>query len=264
MSKPDDSRLDDLASALREAEASGTSIAPIRDHIDSADQAYAIQTINTDHRVARGERIVGRKIGLTNPAVQRQLGVDQPDYGTLFANMDVPHAGDIPWNPGAQMRVEAEIAFILSRDLPDPDTGMAQVIQAIDCALPSLEIVGSRIRDWDIRFVDTVADNGSSAFFTLGPSPRRLDRLDLLNCRMELCKGDEVVSTGQGRACLASPLNAVRWLARTMAAGGTPLKAGDVVLSGALGPMVGAEPGSVVTATIEGLGETAVTFGTAS
>jgi len=176
----------------------------------------------------------------------------------------VPHGGEIPWNAGAQMRVEAEIAFLLSKDLPDADASMGQVIQAIDFALPSLEIVGSRIANWDIKFFDTVAVNGSSAFFTLGPTPKKIDALDLLNCRMELRQGDEIVSEGMGRACLSSPLNAVQWLARTMAQGGTPLKAGDIVLSGALGPMVGVQAGSTYTATIEGLGETSVSFGAAT
>ncbi len=250
-----------LARALRSAEASGETILPIRDRIADDAEAYQIQKINADLRVEAGGRIVGRKIGLTNPKVQEQLGVDQPDFGTLFADMGIPHGGEIAWNPGAQMRVEAEIAFVLSRGLENPDTSMGEVLQAIDLALPALEIVGSRIENWDIRFFDTVADNGSSAFFTLGPSPRKLDAVDLLDCRMVLRKGDEIVSEGLGRACLASPLNAVQWLARTMAASGSPLQAGDIVLSGALGPMVDAEAGSTFTAIIEGFGETSVRFG---
>lgn len=255
--------LETLAKALRDAEATHTNIAPIRDQIANAADAYAIQNVNTKHRIAAGGRIVGRKIGLTNPAVQAQLGVDQPDYGTLFADMDVPHGGMIAWHPAAQLKVEAEIAFLIAKDLPNPDTSMGEVIQAIECALPSLEIVGSRIANWDIGFHDTVADNGSSAFYTLGPSPRSLAGLDLLNCGMVLKQGEEEVSHGSGRACLSSPLNAVQWLARVMAQAGTPLKAGDLVLSGALGPMVPAEPGARYTAFIEGLGETSVSFGEA-
>lgn len=257
------SKIGNLAKALRIAEANHGNIEPIRDQIANAAEAYAIQNANTEIRVAAGGRIVGRKVGLTNPAVQAQLGVDQPDYGTLFADMDVMHGGTIPWNVGAQMRVEAEIAFLLSRDLPFPDASMGEVIRAIEYALPSLEIVGSRIANWDIKFFDTVADNGSSAFFTLGPSPRPLAGLDLLDCKMVLKKGNEVVSEGSGRACLSSPLNAVQWLARIMAQGGTPLKAGDIVLSGALGPMVAAESGTTYTAQINGLGKTSVSFGEA-
>ena len=253
--------LDQIAADLRAAEASGTAIPPIRDRLTTDADAYRVQAINRALRLAQGGRIVGQKIGLTNPAVQQQLGVDQPDYGMLFADMEVPHAGEIAWNPGAQHKVEAEIAFILGRGLPHPDTSITEVIASIDCAVPALEIVGSRIENWDIRFADTVADNASSAFFTLGPSPRRLDAVDLLGCRMGLTKNGAVVSEGVGRACLSSPLNAVQWLARTMAAAGTPLEAGQVVLSGALGPMVPAEPGATFTATIEGFGETAVSFG---
>jgi 2-keto-4-pentenoate hydratase len=257
------SNIETLAEALRTAEAGHTNIEPIRDRISDAAEAYAIQAANTQARIAAGGRIVGRKIGLTNPAVQAQLGVDQPDYGTLFADMDVPHGGTIAWDAGAQMKVEAEIAFLIRKDLPNPDTSMGEVIQAIEYALPSLEIVGSRIANWDIKFFDTVADNGSSAFFSLGPSPKPLAGLDLLDCKMVLKKGDEVVSQGSGRACLGSPLNAVQWLARVMAQGGTPLVEGDIVLSGALGPMVQAEPGATYIACIDGLGETSVSFGEA-
>jgi len=256
--------LEAIAAELRQAERTGRPIGPIRERIALDADAYGIQKINTRHRLAQGGRIVGRKIGLTNPAVQAQLGVDQPDYGTLFADMDIDHDGVIPWIAGAQMKVEAEIAFILGRDLPQADIGMGEVIAAIDCAVAALEIVGSRIADWNIRFRDTVADNGSSAFFTLSPAPRLLREIDLLDCGMELFRGEERVSQGRGRACLSSPLNAVRWLARTMAADGTPLRAGDVVLSGALGPMVAAAPGAVFRAHIEGFGETAIRFGEAA
>lgn len=253
-----------LANALRSAEATGQPIGPIRDQLTGPADAYHVQKINIDHRVAAGGRIVGRKIGLTNPNVQAQLGVDQPDYGTLMADMDIPHGHDIPWSPAAQMRVEAEIAFILGRDLPHADTTSAEVLRAVDCALPALEIVGSRIANWDIAFVDTVADNGSSAFFTLGPSPRRIADIDMLDGKMALEADNHIVSQGAGRACLGSPLNAVRWLARIMATNGTPLAAGDVILSGALGPMVDAAPGTTYTAMIDGFGETCIRFGAAS
>lgn len=253
--------LNQIAARLRAAEAAGQAISPVRDQIATAAEAYAVQEINTAARLAAGGRLVGRKIGLTNPAVQRQLGVDQPDYGMLFADMDVPHDGEIAWSPGAQHKVEAELAFVLGRALPHPDCSMAEVIRAVDYVVPSLEIVGSRIADWDIRFVDTVADNASSALFTLGPCARRLAGADLLDCRMEMRRDGALVSEGTGRACLGSPLNAVLWLARRMAALGRPLGEGDLVLSGALGPMVPAAPGARFTATIDGFGETAVSFG---
>jgi 2-keto-4-pentenoate hydratase len=250
-----------IAQALRDAERNGQPIDPIRDLIAGAQDAYAIQETNTKIRLDNGGRLVGRKIGLTNPAVQKQLGVDQPDYGMLFADMDVPHGDVIPWSAGAQFKAEAELAFVIGRDLTVPDCTMAEVMRAVEYVVPSIEIVGSRIANWDIRFVDTVADNASSAFFTLGPSARLLKDAELLNCTMETKQDGDVVSKGSGRACLGSPLNAVLWLARVMAVSGRPLGEGDVVLSGALGPMVAATPGARFIANIEGFGETAIEFG---
>lgn len=250
-----------IAQALREAERTGVPIAPVRDRLASEADAYAVQEINTKLRLERGGRLVGRKIGLTSPAVQKQLGVDRPDYGMLFADMDLPHDAEIAWSQGAQFKAEAELAFVIGRDLSQPDCSMAEVMRAVEYVVPAIEIVGSRIADWDIRFVDTVADNASSAHFTLGPSARKLTDADLLDCRMAMTCGDEVVSEGTGRACLNSPLNAVFWLARVMAGAGRPLGEGDVVLSGALGPMVAATPGARFTATIEGFGETSIRFG---
>ncbi len=250
-----------IAMALAEAEATGLSINPIRDYLADAEAAYAVQEINTVRRLNEGQRLIGRKIGLTNPVVQKQLGVDQPDYGALFANMDMPHGSIIPWNEGAQYKVEAELAFILNKDLPNEDCTVAEVMRAIEYVVPCLEIVGSRIGNWDIKFVDTVADNGSSAFFTLGPSPKRLDEVDLLNCKMQMTLDEKIVSEGVGRACLGSPLNALQWLAQVMAKTKSPLREGDVVLSGALGPMVAAIPSAKFVANIEGFGETSIEFG---
>ncbi|MBA84947.1 2-keto-4-pentenoate hydratase [Thalassobius sp. S69A] len=250
-----------LADMLRTAEATASPIAPIRDHLPDAAAAYAVQELNTQARLKAGGRLVGRKIGLTNPAVQVQLGVDQPDYGMLFADMDLPHGDELAWSEGAQYKAEAELAFVLGRDLLHADCSMAEVMRAVEYVVPALEIVGSRIANWDIRFVDTVADNASSAFFTLGPSARKLTEADLLDCRMEMKSGDQIVSQGSGRACLGSPLNAMLWLARTMASAGRPLSEGDIVLSGALGPMVAATPGASFTANIEGFGETSIRFG---
>ena len=253
--------LEDIAAALREAEDSETSIAPVRDHLASGEDAYAVQEINTERRLKQGGRLVGRKIGLTNPIVQQQLGVDQPDYGMLFADMEIMHDASIPFSASAQYRVEAEIAFILGDDLSSENLTTADVVHAIDWVMPSIEIVGSRIRDWDISFFDTVADNGSSAFYVLGPYARRLDQVDLLECAMRMEGSDGSVSEGTGSACYGSPLNAVLWLAKTMVSAHRPLVAGDIVLSGALGPMVAASANARYEAKIEGLGKVAVRFG---
>jgi len=250
------------AQALRDAAASGAFIVPLREAFPDMDagDAYAIQNLNTQHRIASGRRIVGRKIGLTSLAVQKQLGVDQPDFGALFDDMAYGDGEPVPMTGLHQPKVEAEIAFVLGRDLAGENPGHAEVLAAIDCALPALEIVGSRIAGWNIRFVDTVADNASSGAYVLGGTPRSIAGLDLRLAGMAMFRRGEPVSTGAGAACLGHPLNAVVWLARTLAGLGTPLRAGDVVLSGALGPMVPVAAGDVFEANIHGLGSVRAVF----
>ncbi|RKP49699.1 2-keto-4-pentenoate hydratase [Pararobbsia silviterrae] len=251
-----------LATRLHEAETTRATIDPVRGAIpiDDVKLAYAVQQANVDRRIASGERIVGRKIGLTSLAVQRQLGVDQPDFGTLFASMAYGDHEPIPLSTLIQPKVEAEIALVLERDLTRRKHTFADLIDASAYALAAIEVVDSRIHRWDIRFVDTVADNASSARFVLGSRPVRLADLDLATAAMTMSTNGEVVSRGQGDACLGNPLNAAAWLADRMVALGTPLRAGDIVLTGALGPMVAVtEPGSFV-ARIDGLGSVRATF----
>lgn len=251
------------AGALREAARTGAFIAPLRESHPGigADDAYAIQKINTGLRVKEeGRRIVGCKIGLTSHAVQQQLGVDQPDFGVLFDDMGFGDGEPVPLSALHQPKVEAEIAFVLGRDLDVALPGHADVLRAIDYALPAIEIVGSRIAGWNIRFVDTVADNASSGAYVLGTTPRSLRDFDMRLAGMAMTRRGEPVSTGAGAACLGHPLNAVVWLARTMARLGAPLRAGDLVLSGALGPMVAVAPGDVFEAQINGLGSVRAAF----
>ncbi|CAG9258246.1 2-hydroxypentadienoate hydratase [Paraburkholderia unamae] len=252
----------EAALALRAAASTGEFLAPLRETYPgmSTDDAYAIQRENTLARVAQGRRITGCKIGLTSVAVQRQLGVDQPDFGVLFDDMGYGDGEPIPARVLTQPKVEAEIAFVLGRDLDAPHAGLADVIASIDYALPALEIVGSRIANWNIGIVDTVADNASSSAFVLGAQPVKLNAFDLRLCGMVLERRGEPVSVGAGAACLGHPLNAVVWLARTMALRGTPLRAGSVVLSGALGPMAAVTPGDVFEARINGLGSVRAVF----
>ena len=251
------------AARISHAIASGTPCPPVRDLIGADDigAAYAVQEKLTAARLAAGRRLVGRKIGLTAEAVQRQLGVDQPDYGMLFDDMDVANGGVIPDGRVLQPRCEAEIAFIMGADLDDARLTTADIILGTEYVVAAIEVVGSRIAGWDIRITDTIADNASSGMFVLGHQPRRIDEVDLIDCGMSLVRAGEPVSVGAGRACLGSPVNATLWLAKTMARAGRPLRRGDVVLSGALGPMVGANPGDTFEARIEGLGAVSVGFG---
>jgi 2-keto-4-pentenoate hydratase len=251
-----------VAERLRDAERTATPIAPFAFELGEGklDVAYAVQAANTTHAVSQGRRIVGRKIGLTSQAVQRQLGVDQPDYGTLFADMEVPHGAAIQIATLIRPRVEAEIAIVLDRDLSQPDVTLAELMRAVGFVVPALEIVDSRVADWKISIVDTIADNGSSARFVLGLEPRRLADVELETCGMALYRSGTMASSGSGAACLGHPLKSALWLARTMSAAGSPLRAGDVVLTGALGPMTDASAGEHYQARISGFAPVEVHF----
>ncbi|WP_396333501.1 2-keto-4-pentenoate hydratase [Burkholderia anthina] len=251
-----------LAARLRHAEAQCAATPPVRGEIavDDVATAYAVQQANVDLRIRNGERIVGRKIGLTSLAVQRQLGVDQPDFGTLFASMACGDAEPMRLSRLIQPKVEAEIALVLERDLVHEQHTFADLLRATAHALAAIEVVDSRITDWDIRFVDTVADNASSARFVLGSRPVPLKDLDLAGCEMTLSSGENVLSRGTGAACLGNPLNAAVWLADRMVQFGTPLRAGDVILTGALGPMVAVTSPGTFTAQIAGLGGVRAVF----
>ena len=254
--------LDLVAKRLRDAYREGA-VPPLRDVMAPSDArtAYDIQALNTRAWQEAGRRIVGRKVGLTAKAVQIQLGVDQPDFGVLFDDMEIADGGVLDPSLVLQPKVEAEVAFILGADLTDAETTMDAAAAAVAEVVPAIEIVDSRIADWKITFADTVADNGSSAFYVLGDVRRPLTDLDLWTCGMVLEVNGEVVSLGAGAACLGHPLKALAWLAQTLAQRGDPLRAGDVVLSGALGPMVNVKPGDAVRATIGGLGVVGFSLG---
>jgi 2-keto-4-pentenoate hydratase len=218
------------------------------------DSAYAVQSINTEFWRQAGRRVVGQKIGLTSIAVQRQLGVSQPDFGVLFDDMLILDGGTLNAASVIQPKAEGEVAFVMGRDFDNPRATAVDLMAAIAYALPAIEIVDSRLKDWKITIADTVADNASSAFFVLGSQPQSLAGLDLLTCGMMLTLDGTVASVGAGAACLGHPLTAAAWLAATLSSRGQPLKAGDIVLSGALGPMVPIAPGNQVRVRIGGLG----------
>ncbi|MFT0891487.1 2-keto-4-pentenoate hydratase [Pseudochelatococcus sp. G4_1912] len=236
---------------------------PIRRHLAARDiaGAYAVQEANTVRWLSEGRRLTGRKIGLTAKIVQKNAGIDQPDYGMLFSDMEIADGDTIPEGTLFQPKAEGEIAFVLERDLTTENPSLAEVVRATAYALPALEIIDTRIANWDLDIVDTIADNASSGLYVLGATPRKIDQLDLQMCGMVIEKNGDPVSFGAGIACLGHPLNSLRWLARTMVRLGRPLHAGDVVMSGALGPMVRSFDGEYLEARISGLGSVGVQFG---
>jgi 2-keto-4-pentenoate hydratase len=247
---------------LAEAYRSRIPCDPVRPLLEpmGLDSAYAVQQLLLEDRLHAGQGIVGHKIGLTSISVQKQLGVDQPDYGVLTDAMEYGDQEEVPFFRLIQPKVEAEIAFILERDLDMDTISLAEVIRSIAYAVPAIEVVDSRIRDWKISIFDTIADNASSAAFVLGGVAKKIDQLDLRLCGMRLDNRGEAVSSGCGGACLGNPLNALTWLARKMVKLEQPLRAGQVILSGALGAMVPVTAGEVYEASISGLGSVTAVF----
>jgi 2-keto-4-pentenoate hydratase len=259
-----DGAVQEAVTRLAEAARTGHPCPPVRDLIGADDvaRAYLVQEQLIAAQVAAGARRVGRKIGLTSQVVQKQLGVDQPDFGTLLDDMSVGPDRVIPAGRLLQPRIEAEIAFVLTADLPSTGATLEEVTDAIGTVHAALEIVDSRIAGWDIRIADTVADNASSGMFVLGDNAVPLADIDPLDVQMEMDRDGVAVSSGRGAACLGNPLAAVLWLARVAASFGRPLLAGEVILSGALGPMVPARPGEAYTARLSGLGNVQCSFAT--
>lgn len=250
------------AQALRDARVQRLTIQRVSETfgIQGLEDAYAVAAINTQHELNAGQRISGKKVGLTSKAVQQQLGVDQPDFGILFANMEYLNAQEIPTSRLIQPKVEAEIAFVVSRDLPAQAPTWSEFLASVAYALPAIEIVDSAIQDWKITLVDTVADNASSGLYVLGDQPVPIGQLSLGELGMQLEKNGQVASMGSGAACLGHPLRAAFWLACTMAARGQALRAGEVILSGALGPMVPVIQGDLVQVRIGALGSVSTRF----
>jgi 2-keto-4-pentenoate hydratase len=255
-------RIDAAVARLTEAAARRSPADPVRDLIGATDVslAYAVQERITAARVAAGAQIIGRKIGLTSEAIQSQVGVKEPDFGVLFDDMQRQDGSVAEFEGLLQPKAEVEIAFVLSRDLDLAKLDMEAVKNAVDYAVAAIEIVDSRVKGWDITITDTVADNASSGAFVLGSRKCRLDQFHPVDVTMTLTQNGTVVSSGTGRECLGDPLNALLWLAEKSQELGTPLLAGDVVLSGALGPMVDVRPGDVLVADIPALGSVSISF----
>lgn len=258
--------VEQAAQQLRAAAETSTPCAPVREILGTdsdVDLAYEVQKHNTDLAIADGRVVGGRKIGLTAVVVQEMFGVHQPDFGTLFSDMCFGDGVEIPAGRLLAPRAEAEVAVVLEHDLDKGEHSVIDIINATAYVLPSIEMVDSRITDWDLTIVDTVADNASSGLYIVGTRPVSLASLDLLSLPMSMDVNGKEESTGVGAACLGNPLHAAVWLANTMSQRGTPLRAGECLMTGALGPMVGVSPGDEITADFGPLGSVTTKLATA-
>ena len=255
----------EAASRLLTAYRTGEPIEPLTTTYPDLELAdsYAIQLLQIRELVAGGRRVLGHKVGLTSAAMQKQLGVDQPDYGHLLDDFFFLEHQPIPVGRYLQPRIEPEIAFVLRRPLQGPGVTAAEAIAAVDFVLPALEIVDSRIRDWKIGLLDTIADNASSGGVVLGSTPSALSAVDLRLVGCTFHRNGQVVGTGAGGAVLGSPLNSLVWLANTVGALGTTLEAGQVILPGSVTAMVPVAAGDTFTATFAGLGSVTARFASA-
>ncbi len=259
--------LTSIARNLRSAYGAGA-IAPLKTRLaelsDSPEQsvalAYEVQDTNTRFWEDNGRVITGRKIGLTSKTVQQQLGVDEPDYGILFDDMEYANGSTVSMKKLIQPKVEAEIAFKAATNIEKMPNSGEELAGMMSAAFPALEIVDSRIEDWKISLSDTVADNASSALYVLGDPVSEFTVADTVNATMQLYDNNTLVSVGKGEDCLGGPLKATMWLVEKMIEVGRPVQKGDVILSGALGPMVQVAAGSRYFSDIKGFGSVEINF----
>jgi 2-keto-4-pentenoate hydratase len=251
-----------VADELLAAYATGKTLAPLTTTYPdlSVDQAYAIQQRQTELRLQSGARVVGFKIGLTSAAMRQQLGVDQPDYGHLFADMVYDADSPIATSWFLQPRAEPEIALVLGKALQGPGLTVADLASATAYALPAIEIIDSRITDWKIRLEDTIADNASSGGIVLGSTPTPIAGIDLTTLGCVLRRNGRIQQTGAGAAVMGSPLTAATWLANTLTARGVRLEAGHVILTGSITAAIAVQAGDTVTATLDQLGTVTAVF----
>lgn len=238
-------------------------VSPLTDRFSdiSIEDAYAISGRVLERRIESGARVIGKKIGLTSKAVQNMLKVGQPDFGYLTDDMAFNQGEEICISERLiQPKAEGEVAFILKKDLMGPGLTAADILAATDCVLPCFEVVDSRIENWQIKIEDTVADNASCGVFLLGDRAVDPRKVDLATCGMVVEKNGSIISTGAGAAALSSPVNCVTWLANTLGRFGTPLKAGEVILSGSLVPLEPVQAGDFMSVSIGGIGSASVRF----
>lgn len=258
----DQATREQAARLLLEAYETGKPIAPLTSTYDemTIEDAYAIQLLQIEHFRVAGRSVKGHKVGLTSGAMQRLLGVDQPDFGHLLDDFFHLEHLPIPLTTFLQPRVEPEIAFVLKSSLNGPGVTVHEAIAAVDFVLPALEIVDSRIEDWKIALLDTIADNASSGAAVLGSTPTPLDQVDLRLVGATMTRNGQVVGTGAGGAVMGSPITSLVWLANTVGARGVTLEARHVILPGAVCAMSPVSPGDTFTATFAGLGSVTARF----
>ncbi len=257
-----DATLGEIADALHEAESSRKPIEPLAARWPGLDvtDAYRVQLHNIDRRVAAGATVRGHKVGLSSRAMQEMMGVREPDYGHLLDDMFVFEGHDVAMSEMIEPRVEIEVAFVLGDSLPTKGCNAADVIRATEFILPAIEIIDSRIADWKIGIVDTIADNASSGKVVLGGNPVRLADVDVRSIGAKLLRNGDLAESGTAAAVLGNPVTAVAWLAQTVSVFGVSLEAGQVVLPGSCTRAVPVEANDVIRAEFEHLGPVEVRF----
>jgi 2-keto-4-pentenoate hydratase len=255
---------DDVANRLWDASLSKVPCAPVRDDLgkDNIVGAYRVQYANAKRRIASGATQAGFKVGMTSAAVQQQLGYFEPNFGHLFGDREFLDGDTLPKGTLIQPRGEGEIAFVLGKDLAQTKVRMTDVMRAVEYAVCSIELLDSRIKGWDIGPADSIADNGSGGAHVLGTFARKVTDCDLALCGMVAKLNGQIASLGVGAASMTNPLLAVRWLAEKLAPTDRPLRAGDVVLSGSLGPIVTLAPGDIFEVQVGGFGSVGIHLAT--
>lgn len=264
MAREYDSEIVELAESLATASKTSEAIGPLTEKKPdlTIDEAYAVQLYNIDKQLEEGSKIVGKKIGLTSKAMQASLGVDEPDYGHLLDNMVISPDNPVVYSDQVmQPRAEGELAFILKKDLVGPNVTVEDVLDATESIVASIEVVDSRVKDWKIQLRDTVADNASSAMYVLGENFLKPDEVDRIGVEMQLYKNGELINEGTGAAVLGDPAYCVAWLANKLHNYDIQLKAGEVILAGALSTAIDAKPGDeFVCKFTEGFGDVTLRF----
>jgi 2-keto-4-pentenoate hydratase len=252
------------ADDLYDARKSGDTVGPLTVRFPeiTIEDAYRIQMENVNRRLREGERIIGKKIGLTSFAMQKMLGVFEPDYGHIFESMLLSR-NELDMGAVIQPKVEGELAFVMGKNLQGPGVTPFDILRAADYVVPAIEIIDSRVSDWKIKIQDTIADNASSAFIAVGTRALPIVDIDLYTTGMVLCKNGEVVATGAAAAVMGNPVNAVTWLINKLSEFGIKVKEGEIILSGSLTSAINIEERDVVEVVFDRLGSVMLKTGTA-